>query len=200
MATYCSGTTRGVLTVGCLAFKFALSERGVRRNRHEAAVFGRVSARRRDMLCPMIWCSLNGAVLVQPAAIPLSEAAQLRITRKFPDWIICPGKGSRIRSNTKPPTGAGLTGGNARLRPPSLRIQARTRPARAHGRDRHNARRPREHHGAGPGAAARHACCRDGALDLGIGPPSLALRLKRVRIEQHRFGRHCRGIARRRRP
>jgi hypothetical protein len=44
------------------------------------------------MLCPVVWCSLTGAVLVQRAARPLTAAEHvaLRESRGFPDWDYVP--------------------------------------------------------------------------------------------------------------
>ena len=82
------GTTRVVLVVGPLAVKFARGERGRRCNRFEARMYKHVDARRRAMLCPVLWCTSSGRVLLMRAAQPLTEAeaAMLRAKRGFPDW------------------------------------------------------------------------------------------------------------------
>src|SRR5262249_7736509 len=57
----CKGTTRAVLVVGPWALKFAGGERGRRCNRFEALLYKRVDARRRAMLCPVLWCTRTDA-------------------------------------------------------------------------------------------------------------------------------------------
>jgi hypothetical protein len=49
------GTTRTVLVLGPVALKFALGQRGRRRNRFEADLYWRVNHSRRAMLCPVLW-------------------------------------------------------------------------------------------------------------------------------------------------
>jgi hypothetical protein len=81
------GTTRVVLVVGPLAVKFARGERGRRCNRFEARVYKCVDVRRRAMLCPVLWCTSRGRVLLMRATCPITEAeaAEFR-ARGFPDW------------------------------------------------------------------------------------------------------------------
>src|SRR5450759_193886 len=82
------GTTRAVLVVGRLAFKFARHARGMRCNLYEADIYRRTSEPRRTLLCPGLWRSRRGALLIAKAAAPISgaEAQHLRQTRGFPDW------------------------------------------------------------------------------------------------------------------
>jgi hypothetical protein len=86
------GATRAVLVFGPIALKFGRGERGRRCNRFEARLYKRVDARRRAMLCPVLWCSPHGRVLLMRAARPLAEAEaiMLRATRGFPDWDYIP--------------------------------------------------------------------------------------------------------------
>jgi hypothetical protein len=86
------GTTRAVLVLGPLALKFARGERGRRCNRFEADVYRRISARRRAMLCPVLWCSPAARLLLMRAARPLSkqEHDHLLKTDGFPDWDYVP--------------------------------------------------------------------------------------------------------------
>ncbi len=86
------GATRAVLVLGPLALKFARGERGRRCNRFEARLYKRVSARRRAMLCPVLWCTPHGRVLLVRTARPLTEAdaIMLRATNGFPDWDYVP--------------------------------------------------------------------------------------------------------------
>ncbi len=86
------GRTRLVLVLGPLALKFARGERGRRCNRFEADLYERASARRRLMLCPVLWCTPAGRVLLMGAACPLThqEHAHLMETDGFPDWDYAP--------------------------------------------------------------------------------------------------------------
>jgi hypothetical protein len=82
------GTTRAVLVIGDLALKFARHELGARCNLSEANVFATATEGRRAMLCPVVWCSPNGAVLAMRAARPCTqgEIQQLIDTDGFPNW------------------------------------------------------------------------------------------------------------------
>ena len=82
------GTTRRVIAIGPIAFKFAIGSTGARCNRYEADLYRRATPRRRAMLCPVIACSPHGAVLLARAAIPLSQSEfdELRQADGFPDW------------------------------------------------------------------------------------------------------------------
>ena len=88
-----AGTTRLVLVIGPWAFKFARDVRGRRCNKYEAKLFKIVDNRRREMLCPVRWCSNSGWVLIMDAAQPLSESdhANLLDGCAFPDWDYIPG-------------------------------------------------------------------------------------------------------------
>jgi len=82
------GTTRLVLVVGAWAFKFARGARGRRCNKYEAELFINVDDRRREMLCPVRWCSNAHSVLIMDTAQPLTESdhANLLDREEFPDW------------------------------------------------------------------------------------------------------------------
>jgi hypothetical protein len=86
------GSTRAVLVIGPLALKFGLGERGCRCNRFEARLYRRVNARRRAMLCPVLWCNPSGSVLVMRAARPLTEPEKIMLLARdgFPDWDYAP--------------------------------------------------------------------------------------------------------------
>jgi hypothetical protein len=85
------GTTRAVLCVGQIALKIARSEHGAKCNLYEADLYRRVRPSRRAFLCPLLWCSTNGAVLVMRRARPMtrSEFVEWRDCR-FPDWNVYP--------------------------------------------------------------------------------------------------------------
>jgi len=86
------GTTRAVVVIGRVALKIARNERGVRCNRYEADLYARTTPERRAMLCPVLWCSENGAILAMRAACPITqaEASQLLATEQYPDWDYSP--------------------------------------------------------------------------------------------------------------
>ena len=86
------GSTRTVLVFGPLAVKIGRGARGRRCNRFEVSLYRRVNARRRAMLCPVLWCTPRGRILLMRAARPLTEAEaiMLRATRTFPDWDYVP--------------------------------------------------------------------------------------------------------------
>ena len=74
MVSFATGTTRAVLCVGSLALKFSRSQAGARGNRFESDLYRRSGKGRRALLCPVLWCSPHGAVLVMRRATPMSEA------------------------------------------------------------------------------------------------------------------------------
>jgi hypothetical protein len=67
------GTTRLVWCVGRLAFKIARGRLGARCNRYEANYYRDASPECRAKLCPPLWCSPFGVVLVMPRAEPIAE-------------------------------------------------------------------------------------------------------------------------------
>lgn len=68
-----------VVVVGHLAFKFAKNQRGRFSNLYEADLYRRSNGARRELLCPAIWVSPFGLLLVQAAAAPLDEGSMLSI-------------------------------------------------------------------------------------------------------------------------
>jgi hypothetical protein len=88
------GTTRFVVVLRPVALKIAKGEHGRRCNRHEHDLYRDVSERRRAMLCPTIWCSPFGIILVMRAAtrtLSEEEKDHLLATGGFPDWDWEPG-------------------------------------------------------------------------------------------------------------
>ena len=75
------GTTRSVLCVGSLALKLARSLQGARRNRYEAELYHRADASRRALLCPPLWCSPLGVILVMRRAGPMTEPEYRKYVR-----------------------------------------------------------------------------------------------------------------------
>jgi hypothetical protein len=88
LISFAKGSTRTVVTVGRYAFKFARHRCGMRCNRSEAHTFRSTTDQRRSMLCPVLWCSGSGLLLIAQAAAPVTEgeASHLRAARGFPDW------------------------------------------------------------------------------------------------------------------
>ena len=62
------GRTRLVFVLGPVALKFARGARGRRSNLFENGKYAEASERRRNMLCPIIWCAPWGILLVSRAA------------------------------------------------------------------------------------------------------------------------------------
>lgn len=72
------GTTRSpVIVIGRWALKFACNELGRRCNQYEADLYRSSSEQRRKLLCPVIWVSDDGELLIMAAATPLTEALTL---------------------------------------------------------------------------------------------------------------------------
>jgi hypothetical protein len=80
------GTTRIVVVAGTVAVKFARGEVGRRCNRYEAKVWAenQHDADRGPHLCPVLWSSPGGEVLVMVAADPLP--AGVEPTVEWADW------------------------------------------------------------------------------------------------------------------
>ena len=73
MSMLAHGTTRAVLCIGNLAFKIARNANGARGNRFEANIYQRSDQERRTLLCPPLWCSPTGAVLIMRRARPMTQ-------------------------------------------------------------------------------------------------------------------------------
>jgi hypothetical protein len=67
------GKTRLVWCIGSIAIKIARHKVGARCNLFEASFYRNSSLEMRADLCPVLWCSDNGAVLVMPRAEPIRE-------------------------------------------------------------------------------------------------------------------------------
>jgi hypothetical protein len=66
-----------VIVVGPLAFKLARNERGRASNLYEAKLYRSSNETRRALLCPVLWVSRKGAVLMMRAAEPLTDKMSL---------------------------------------------------------------------------------------------------------------------------
>jgi hypothetical protein len=86
------GTVRVTICVGSWAVKIARSATGRRCNRFEADLWARTTARRREMLCPVLVRFPFGLAILMPRAQPLSEGEHRRLldTCGFPDWDYMP--------------------------------------------------------------------------------------------------------------
>jgi hypothetical protein len=87
------GQSRCVLVCHSIALKFARGNWGARCNLYEAQLYKSTTEWRRKLLCPVIWCSANGAVLVMRAAKPLTKEQFDRAEKEnqLPDWKRVPG-------------------------------------------------------------------------------------------------------------
>jgi hypothetical protein len=86
------GTVRLTICVGSWAVKIARNATGRRCNRFEADLWARTTARRREMLCPVLARLPFGLAIVMRRAQPLSEGEkdQLIDGDAFPDWDYVP--------------------------------------------------------------------------------------------------------------
>ena len=71
------GTTRRTFKIWRWALKFARNRKGRRCNHFEFDLFQRSIEQRRQMLCPALWVSPLGLLLIQAAACPLEEMMSL---------------------------------------------------------------------------------------------------------------------------
>ncbi len=84
---------RPVIVLGPIAIKFARNEEGRACNRYEADLYRSTTPQRRAMLCPVLWCSHRGFVLIMRAAVPLSEMMSLEeYLAAAEDWDAMPGE------------------------------------------------------------------------------------------------------------
>jgi hypothetical protein len=68
---------RPVIAVGPVAVKIARNKMGRACNKYEADLYRNTTPTRRAMLCPVLWVSWGGFVLVMRAAVPLAEVMSL---------------------------------------------------------------------------------------------------------------------------
>jgi hypothetical protein len=68
---------RPVIVIGPIALKIARNEAGRACNRYEANLYRKTTPQRRAMLCPVLWVSPGGLLLIMRAALPLSEMMSL---------------------------------------------------------------------------------------------------------------------------
>jgi hypothetical protein len=68
-----TGSTRKpVIVIGPLAFKIARTDQGRVCNLYEAKLYRSTTEARRRLLCPVLWASRRGTVLIVAAAKPLN--------------------------------------------------------------------------------------------------------------------------------
>jgi hypothetical protein len=83
-----------VIVVGPLAFKFARNEQGRAGNIYEANLYRSANETRRALLCPALWVSSEGTVLIMRAARPLGrELAFFEYSALCEAWDYMPGEG-----------------------------------------------------------------------------------------------------------
>jgi hypothetical protein len=63
---------RPVIIIGPIALKFARNANGRACNRYEWRLYPNATPHRRAMLCPVVWCSPGGLVLIMRAAVRMS--------------------------------------------------------------------------------------------------------------------------------
>ena len=84
---------RPVVVIWPFAFKLARNEAGKASNLYEADLYRRTTDERRAMLCPVVWVSRRGRLLVMRAARPLSEMmTQDEYQEAFETWDYMPGE------------------------------------------------------------------------------------------------------------
>ena len=75
-----AGTNRLVLLASSFAIKFARHRKGRIANRFETALWDRSPHHRRQMLCPILWASPLGLILVMPRARELAASEVLLLS------------------------------------------------------------------------------------------------------------------------
>lgn len=80
-----NGSTRTVITHGSVAVKFAKEAEGRRCNLREAEMWRRYEnhPERGSMLCPVLWCAQDGAVLIMRKVEPVGPGFSFK---SLPDW------------------------------------------------------------------------------------------------------------------
>lgn len=91
-----AGSTRSpVIVIGWLAFKIARDGRGRASNLYEAKLYRNSNESRRALLCPALWVSPRGALLIMRAAQPLHEMmSEEEYIQAFTAWEYAPGEDS----------------------------------------------------------------------------------------------------------
>lgn len=81
--------------IGRFAFKIARNSRGRASNLYEAKLYRNSNESRRALLCPALWVSPRGALLIMRAAQPLSEMmSDEEYIGAFIAWEYAPGDDS----------------------------------------------------------------------------------------------------------
>lgn len=84
-----------VIVIGWLAFKFARNARGRASNLYEAMLYRSVDEIRRALLCPVVWASPKGTLLIMRAAEPLIEMmTEEEYWEAIETWDYAPGEDS----------------------------------------------------------------------------------------------------------
>jgi hypothetical protein len=84
-----------VIVVGPVALKIARNQEGRACNRYEANLYRTTTTttRRRAMLCPVLWVSPGGFLLITRSAVPLSEMMSLEeYLNAAEEWDAMPGE------------------------------------------------------------------------------------------------------------
>jgi len=101
-----------VIVLGPVALKIARNQEGRACNRYEANLYRTTTTtRRRAMLCPVLWVSPGGFLLITRSAVPLSEMMSLEeYLNAAEEWDPCPAR-MVAPSNPRHPTGGGTRAG-----------------------------------------------------------------------------------------
>jgi hypothetical protein len=84
-----------VLVIGPVAFKVARDARGRASNLYEAKLYRTTNETHRALLCPVLWVSGKGRLLVMRAAEPLAEMmTEEEYQEAFETWDYMPGEDS----------------------------------------------------------------------------------------------------------
>jgi hypothetical protein len=81
------GSTRYVIKLGPIALKIGIGEAGARHNRSEWETYRNAPPWRKDMLCPVLWCSRRGKLLMARRAVELTQDEFVHIgATGLPKW------------------------------------------------------------------------------------------------------------------
>ena len=84
-----------MIVVGPVALKIARNKDGRACNKYEALLYRSTATHRRAMLCPVLWVSWGGLLLIMRAAEPLREMMSLNEYLDAADeWDAMPGEDS----------------------------------------------------------------------------------------------------------
>jgi hypothetical protein len=84
---------RPLIVLGPVALKIARNAEGRACNRYEAELYRNTTPRRRAMLCPVLWASSGGLLLIMRAVVPLTEMmSPVEYLTAANEWDAIPGE------------------------------------------------------------------------------------------------------------